>query len=523
MAGYKNYNDDEEDDDEEVDPVLSKPIILHQIKPITSPITVKATGTGGTNTPTTPTAHFTSRVSQQVDNSEKLKQLTKKAQVGCKINWNKRFQELLDLPDDTEENCLKKYSKISALSTDFVHVAKIIGKLIITEYAIDPDKRTIAVAPIGGEAGGSKFIHHGILFKFATDWKRIYQSDESAMKAAGHELKSVMRYAQCDQLHVPLMALIDYRGYRLVAESILPINKFSIQYGSADGGKTILANDQVLNNLMKKAGEKLNLKGHFGGKASLADKKFIYGPTDIEGHVCDDSRCYVIDFARAFPPTAEADVRSTFLYKLFRPEFVKNYKIPLSSDAFSPFGYHNKQEHDQEVREATNYLFDTVIPDFAGHLPEIMNNVDVSRHLTELVHRAGINVRYLGKIRVLLQDDTISAIIFNEMCARVIKNRLRKNLRKIETGKQSLVEHKFRLCVIKFLNLVLGNLSFILYYNLSSFLLVSLPLPFFPFPFSPCIPSSSFLSLCSPLALPLFSPCSLFSVSTSLFLFPVST
>jgi hypothetical protein len=46
------------------------------------------------------------------------------------------------------------------------------------------------------------------------------------MKAANHELKSVIRYFGIDeqhQLHVPLMALIDYRGFRLVAMSILPI------------------------------------------------------------------------------------------------------------------------------------------------------------------------------------------------------------------------------------------------------------------------------------------------------------
>ena len=40
-------------------------------------------------------------------------------------------------------------------------------------------------------------------------------------------------------LHFPLMAIIDYRGFRLSAQSILPINKTSICYGSADGGLTI--------------------------------------------------------------------------------------------------------------------------------------------------------------------------------------------------------------------------------------------------------------------------------------------
>jgi len=34
------------------------------------------------------------------------------------------------------------------------------------------------------------------------------------------------------------MALIDFRGFRLVAQSLLPIDKTTIQYGSDDGGNT---------------------------------------------------------------------------------------------------------------------------------------------------------------------------------------------------------------------------------------------------------------------------------------------
>ncbi len=44
-------------------------------------------------------------------------------------------------------------------------------------------------------------------------------------------------------LHFPLMALIDYRGFRLVAISILPISRSTILYGSADGGATIHCDD----------------------------------------------------------------------------------------------------------------------------------------------------------------------------------------------------------------------------------------------------------------------------------------
>jgi hypothetical protein len=48
-----------------------------------------------------------------------------------------------------------------------------------------------------------------------------------------------MRYYQCEGISVPLMALIDYRGFRLVAMSILPVNAMSLVYGSQDAGKTV--------------------------------------------------------------------------------------------------------------------------------------------------------------------------------------------------------------------------------------------------------------------------------------------
>lgn len=42
-------------------------------------------------------------------------------------------------------------------------------------------------------------------------------------------------------LHFPLMALIDYRGFRLIALSILPVGTDTIIYGSPNAGINIYA------------------------------------------------------------------------------------------------------------------------------------------------------------------------------------------------------------------------------------------------------------------------------------------
>ena len=185
-------------------------------------------------------------------------------------------------------------------------------------------------------AGGLKYLCRGILFKFSVDSFGIYGSDEAAMKAAAHELLGVRECMQAgvEGLHVPLMCLVDYRGMRLIAMSILPLAE--LVYGSCDGGRSVFATDAEMNGKMQLLGTKLNLKAHLAG--STLSKAMIYGPADIEGHRGDDDRLYVLDFQRLMPPEWPTDKGSSqHLFKLLRPEFVRKYSKPLSSDAGTSF------------------------------------------------------------------------------------------------------------------------------------------------------------------------------------------
>lgn len=57
--------------------------------------------------------------------------------------------------------------------------------------------RTIPPIDVGGLAGGLKYIKDGIFFKFAVDNMCIYSGDHFAMKAAGHELKGLAAFMNC--------------------------------------------------------------------------------------------------------------------------------------------------------------------------------------------------------------------------------------------------------------------------------------------------------------------------------------
>jgi hypothetical protein len=102
----------------------------------------------------------------------------------------------------------------------------------------------------------------GIFFKLSHDWKGLYGSDALAIKAAEHELKGTMAYLDCriQALRTPLMALVRYRGYTVIAQSILPISKQTLKYGSNDGGRTYHKDDPELNAKFELAAKMINIK-----------------------------------------------------------------------------------------------------------------------------------------------------------------------------------------------------------------------------------------------------------------------
>jgi hypothetical protein len=229
-----------------------------------------------------------------------------------------------------QENGLAKWTELAKMAHDFAYMAKTYGRIIISERFLAGAEKTVKTVSIGGLAGGDKYICQGILFKvsishltspqlisplssqFALDTKVtggaedlwLYggkqRSDSKATKAAGHDLSGLMAYYNTSTpgLYYPLMALIDYRGYRLIAQSLLPVDKTTLKYGSCDGGATVHADDPELNQRMKQAAQQLNIKGH------IVFGKEIYGAGDTEGHIGKDKKFYVLDFARCFPPEA---------------------------------------------------------------------------------------------------------------------------------------------------------------------------------------------------------------------------
>mmetsp|Transcript_17467 Transcript_17467/g.52245 ORF Transcript_17467/g.52245 Transcript_17467/m.52245 type:complete len:1232 (+) Transcript_17467:129-3824(+) len=389
--------------------------------------------------------------------------------------WNERFQDICERMNQSNmsDSGLFFYQQINTellhLSQDFIHSAKIYGRIIITERYMA--KKTIPSVSMGGLAGGEKYIVHDILFKFACDSQGIYGSDFAANKVAGHELKGLMAYYNVSKdLCFPLMALVDFMGFRVIALSVLPINNDTIVYGTADGGRTVHASDPDFFAKMRQAGQQLNLCDHVCGRGST--RKVLSSAADLEGHIGTDGNSYLLDFARAMPPTQPRD--SCFnghLYQLFRAEFVRKYKVALCPDAFSGFigDDPDRIQHNQAVRDATTYLLEELLPTTTINLKGLLSTrktvEDIkSFHIPQLLHKDGVNLRYMGFVLYRLEVGQFSdpaedcyILVLVEAIARVLKNLLRAELRELMLSLKVPLLAPYRQLVVSFFNRVFGD------------------------------------------------------------------
>ena len=217
--------------------------------------------------------------------------------------WNDEFQAALDLPHTVHEDAVARLQALQNLGRDMNNAAQILGTQIVLEMGLPADAKLIKPVDVGGVAGGEKFIAAGLFFKFASkDSAGLYGSDAAACIAAGHELKGAQAYTGLDlpSVRPPLLALVDVFGMRLLVSSVLPISSSTLQYGSADAGRTVQC-DASIAQVMAEAGRALNLKPHVVGRTREVQTT-LYGPCDIEVHKGRDGRTYVLDTARVMPP-----------------------------------------------------------------------------------------------------------------------------------------------------------------------------------------------------------------------------
>ncbi|CAL4885019.1 unnamed protein product [Urochloa decumbens] len=298
---------------------------------------------------------------------------------------------------------------------------------------------------------------------------QIADSEQATNASANNDLKGTKAYQEADisGLYNLAMAIIDYRGHRVVAQSIIPgilqgDKSDSLLYGSVDNGKKISWNESFHSKVVE-AAKRLHLKEHVVLDGSGNPVK-LAATVECKGIVGSDDRHYILDLMRVTPRDSNY-IGQEHRFCVLRPELVASFveaestkqstkqKLPDASeesndqvasssddkascvdgdDKSEESSHPAREENDNSsakilfnpnvfteyklagspeeiaadeelVKRAGTYLLDIVIPKFVQDLCSLDISPMDGQTLTDALHLHGINVRYLGKIAGMIK------------------------------------------------------------------------------------------------------------------------
>ena len=136
-----------------------------------------------------------------------------------------------------------------------------------------------------------------------------------------------LQILDCEGLHVLATTIVNYRGHRVIAQSIIPgiLNNNDLaslaEYGSVDEHKTIYAGEEFHNLMKKVCGEQLSLKtcrvvDGTGKEVEIA------GSVEVKGIRGTDKRCYLVDLQGLTPRDLNYADEEKHHTCLLRPELL---------------------------------------------------------------------------------------------------------------------------------------------------------------------------------------------------------
>lgn len=217
-------------------------------------------------------------------------------------DWNEELQSTRELPRKSLSERLLRERAIFKVHSDFVGAATRGAMAVI-------DGNVMAINP-GEDTKMQMFIWNNIFFSLGFDVRDHYKDlggDAAAFVAPRNDLHGVRVYSAVDQegLYTLGTVVVDYRGYRITAQSIIPgilerEQEQSVVYGSIDFGKTVLGHEKYLD-MLKRAGQHLRILPHF----VLNEKNDVIelgSSVECKGIIGNDGRHYILDLLRTFPP-----------------------------------------------------------------------------------------------------------------------------------------------------------------------------------------------------------------------------
>uniref|UniRef100_A0A673M9T2 Clustered mitochondria protein homolog n=1 Tax=Sinocyclocheilus rhinocerous TaxID=307959 RepID=A0A673M9T2_9TELE len=217
-------------------------------------------------------------------------------------DWNEELQTTRELPRKTVTDRLMRDRAVFKANSDFVSTATR-GAMAVVDGNVMP------INP-SEEPRQQMFIWSNIFFSLGFDVRDQYRDlggEAAAHAAPVLDLNGVRAYWAVDQEGLFLIGtvVIDYRGYRVTAQTIVPgilerDQEQSVVYGSIDFGKTVVSDDRYLE-LLGKPSKKLRVQRHLVlNKDDTAVE--LCSSVEHKGIVGNDGRRYILDLLFTFPP-----------------------------------------------------------------------------------------------------------------------------------------------------------------------------------------------------------------------------
>ncbi|XP_078535441.1 clustered mitochondria protein homolog isoform X4 [Lissotriton helveticus] len=217
-------------------------------------------------------------------------------------DWNEELQTTRELPRKNLPERLLRERAIFKVHSDFTAAATRGAMAVI-------DGNVMAINP-SEETKMQMFIWNNIFFSLGFDVRDHYKDfggDNAAFVAPTNDLNGVRTYSavDVDGLYTLGTVVVDYRGYRVTAQSIIPgilerEQEQSVIYGSIDFGKTVVSHPKYLE-LLEKTSRPLKIQKH----KVLNDKDEeveLCSSVECKGIIGNDGRHYILDLLRTFPP-----------------------------------------------------------------------------------------------------------------------------------------------------------------------------------------------------------------------------
>ncbi|KAJ6315428.1 hypothetical protein OIU78_018837 [Salix suchowensis] len=292
--------------------------------------------------------------------------------IGMQRDWNEELQSCREFPHSTPQERILRDRALYKVTSDFVDAA-IKGAIGVISRCIPP------INPTDPECF-HMYVHNNIFFSFAVDSDveqlskkcnsdtcskientsssikssekatangvkcdgsttevmelppesasepQLAESEQATYASANNDLKGTKSYQEADipGLYNLAMTIIDYRGHRVVAQSVLPgilqgDKSDSLLYGSVDNGKKICWNEDFHSKVVE-AAKRLHLKEHTVLDGS-GDGFKLAAPVECKGIVGSDDRHYLLDLMRVTPRDANY-TRPGSRFCILRPELI---------------------------------------------------------------------------------------------------------------------------------------------------------------------------------------------------------